>query len=104
MPGTALEEGAFAPVPPAERIATLDILRGFALLGVLWSNLNGDYGAPDWSRIPRFPITLEGSLKEAHRGEPRGADPAKVSYSTLCSEASTLCSEAACYPDMRAAR
>src|SRR6185369_6049718 len=62
MPAAALEEGAFAPVPPAERIATLDILRGFALFGVLWSNLNGDYGAPDWSVMPYFPITLEGSL------------------------------------------
>ena len=61
-PATALEKGAFAPVPPAERIATLDILRGFALLGVLWSNLNDSYGAPEAWRMPHFPITLEHSL------------------------------------------
>jgi len=62
MPGAALEESVLAPVTPAERIATLDILRGFALFGVLWSNLNSDYGAPDWYGMRHFPITLEGSL------------------------------------------
>ena len=62
MPGAVVEEGALAPVPPAERIATLDILRGFALFGVLWSNLNDSYGAPDWYGMRHFPITLEGSF------------------------------------------
>jgi uncharacterized protein len=33
----------FSPVPPAGRIPTLDVLRGFALFGVLWSNLNALY-------------------------------------------------------------
>jgi uncharacterized protein len=37
-----------APVAPSERIATLDILRGFGLFGVLWSILNARVGAPDW--------------------------------------------------------
>jgi uncharacterized protein len=31
--------GTLAPVPPRERVATLDVLRGFALLGVLLANL-----------------------------------------------------------------
>lgn len=34
-----------SPVPPAARIPTLDVLRGFTLFGVLWSNLN-DWYAP----------------------------------------------------------
>src|SRR5215471_2518882 len=37
-----------APVAPSERIATLDILRGFGLFGVLWSNLNEQLGTHDW--------------------------------------------------------
>ena len=32
------------PVPPSERMISLDLLRGFALFGVLWSNLNDWYG------------------------------------------------------------
>ena len=31
------------PVAPEERIRALDLLRGWAMFGVLWSNLNGDY-------------------------------------------------------------
>ncbi|HEX3479186.1 MAG TPA: hypothetical protein VHT91_29380, partial [Kofleriaceae bacterium] len=31
--------GELAPVSPRERVATLDVLRGFALLGVLLANL-----------------------------------------------------------------
>src|SRR5262245_60262633 len=37
-----------APVAPSERIATLDILRGFGLFGVLWSNLIEQFGTHDW--------------------------------------------------------
>ena len=33
-----------APVGPDERIHALDLLRGWALFGVLWSNLNDWYG------------------------------------------------------------
>ncbi len=33
-----------APVPPSERIHALDLLRGLAMFGVLWSNLNDWYG------------------------------------------------------------
>jgi uncharacterized protein len=36
-----------APVPPEDRVVTLDILRGFAMFGVLWSNLNDWYGTLD---------------------------------------------------------
>jgi len=35
------------PVAPNERIQALDLLRGWALFGVLWSRLNDDYGARD---------------------------------------------------------
>jgi uncharacterized protein len=38
----------FVPVDSPERIAVLDILRGFGLFGVLWSNLNEQVGAPFW--------------------------------------------------------
>jgi len=38
------------PVAPEERIHVLDVLRGWALFGVLWSNLNDHYG-------PRDPVT-----------------------------------------------
>ena len=34
------------PVAPEDRVATLDILRGFAMFGVLWSNLHYWYGGP----------------------------------------------------------
>jgi uncharacterized protein len=36
-----MTEAAVKPVPPAERIATLDILRGFALMGILIMNMPG---------------------------------------------------------------
>jgi len=36
-----------APVAPDERIQALDLLRGWALFGVLWSNLNDWYGTTD---------------------------------------------------------
>jgi uncharacterized membrane protein YeiB len=32
-----------APVTPHERIVLFDVLRGFCLFGVLWSNLNDWY-------------------------------------------------------------
>jgi uncharacterized protein len=36
-----------SPVAPSERIGALDLLRGFAMFGVLWSNLNDWYGTAD---------------------------------------------------------
>jgi len=36
-----------APVAPHERVHALDVLRGWALFGVLWSNLNDWYGTTD---------------------------------------------------------
>jgi uncharacterized protein len=36
-----------APVAPDERIHALDLLRGWAMFGVLWSNLNDWYGTAD---------------------------------------------------------
>src|ERR1041384_3570571 len=41
VPPAAPQE--LAPVAPNERIALLDVLRGFCLFGVLWSNLNDWY-------------------------------------------------------------
>src|ERR1700746_1222586 len=55
--------GDLDPVAPAERIPILDVLRGFCLFGVLWSNLNESVGAPDWYDIiqgtlsPSVPLT-----------------------------------------------
>lgn len=34
------------PVAPQERIGALDLLRGWAMFGVLWSNLNDNYAGP----------------------------------------------------------
>lgn len=45
--GVLLGENGVEPVAPSERIKTLDILRGSALFGVLWANMNDWYGAPD---------------------------------------------------------
>lgn len=39
------------PVAPEERIQALDVLRGWAMFGVLWSNLNDGYGT-------REPVTM----------------------------------------------
>src|SRR5215470_12968494 len=36
-----------APVAPQERIALFDVLRGFCLFGVLWSNLNDWYAVAE---------------------------------------------------------
>jgi len=38
---------ALEPVAPSERIHGLDLLRGWAMFGVLWSNLNDWYGTTD---------------------------------------------------------
>ena len=38
---------ALEPVAPSERIQALDLLRGWAMFGVLWSNLNDWYGTTD---------------------------------------------------------
>src|SRR4029078_3174800 len=38
---------ALEPVAPGERIPALDLLRGWAMFGVLWSNLNDWYGTTD---------------------------------------------------------
>ena len=38
---------ALRPVGPEERIRALDLLRGWAMFGVLWSNLNDSYGTRD---------------------------------------------------------
>jgi uncharacterized protein len=44
------------PVAPSERMPELDLLRGWAMFGVLWSNLNDWYGTAD-------PVTrLDGAL------------------------------------------
>jgi uncharacterized protein len=43
---------ALEPVAPTERIQALDLLRGWAMFGVLWSNLNDWYGTTD--EVTRF--------------------------------------------------
>ena len=43
---------ALSPVAPRERIATLDVLRGFALLGVLLGNSYWLYSAAPAGRMP----------------------------------------------------
>lgn len=45
--GTAQGLAALTPVAPNERIHALDLLRGWAMFGVLWANLNTDYGTRD---------------------------------------------------------
>jgi len=48
MPALTLApDAAPSPVAPEERIGALDLLRGFALFGVLLSNLNDWYGTTD---------------------------------------------------------
>ena len=49
--------GEFNPVRAEERILILDVLRGFAMFGVLWSNLNDWYGTTD--AISGFQHALE---------------------------------------------
>lgn len=87
------------PVPPEERIGALDLLRGFALFGVLWSNLNDWYGttAPatrldnilafmqQWVIESRFYTLLGfvfgiGFAIQLARAESRGGDVRPVFY------------------------
>ena len=42
-PATAAAEPRLLPVAPKERVQLFDVLRGFCLFGVLWSNLNDWY-------------------------------------------------------------
>lgn len=46
-PHFATAAAELAPVDPQDRILLLDVLRGFAMFGVLWSNLNDWYGRAD---------------------------------------------------------
>ena len=47
------------PVAPEERIHALDMLRGWAMFGVLWSNLNDHYGTRE--PVTRLDHALEWS-------------------------------------------
>lgn len=69
-----------APIAATERIVVLDVLRGFALLGILLMNIEAFVGPLDlaltgWSRIGRVPT----------------ASPMRWSTS-LCKASSTRCS------------
>jgi uncharacterized protein len=44
---TPATDARLEPVAPRERIQALDLLRGWAMFGVLWSNLNDWYGTAD---------------------------------------------------------
>jgi uncharacterized protein len=59
------EPNLLAPVAPDERIHALDVLRGWAMFGVLWSNLNDWYGAPaPVTATGRFLLWLQDNLME----------------------------------------
>ena len=52
--GAGVGAPPLAPTTASERIHTLDLLRGFAMFGVLWANLNTGYGVkPPASGIDR---------------------------------------------------
>ena len=56
-----MEQSQAAPIPPSERIVTLDVLRAFALLGILVMNMPGFF-ASAWSVLPpheRWPGTYD---------------------------------------------
>lgn len=54
------------PVSPDERIHGLDLLRGWAMFGVLWSNLNDWYGTEDpATRLDRGLAWAQGTLIES---------------------------------------
>jgi uncharacterized protein len=58
--------GPASPVPAAARIVALDLLRGFALFGVLWSNLNDWYGTTGpISLVDKALSTLQYSVIES---------------------------------------
>jgi uncharacterized membrane protein YeiB len=57
--------GEFVPVRAEERILILDVLRGLAMFGVLWSNLNDWYGTTD--AISGFQRALEFATELADR-------------------------------------
>jgi uncharacterized protein len=52
MDASTVTAQTLAPVAPEKRVATLDILRGFAMFGVLFSNLYVWYGMPHGSTAP----------------------------------------------------
>ena len=41
------EPTGYEPIAPKDRILLIDLLRGLAMFGVLWSNLNDWYGPDD---------------------------------------------------------
>jgi uncharacterized membrane protein YeiB len=56
-----MEQSQAAPIPPSERIVTLDVLRAFALLGILVMNMPFFF-ASGWSALPpheRWPGTYD---------------------------------------------
>jgi uncharacterized protein len=64
----AKSSAALAPVAPEERMHALDLLRGWAMFGVLWSNLNeGNYGlAEPVTRLDRVLVWSQRWLIEGH--------------------------------------
>src|SRR5262249_55013818 len=91
--------GGFTPAAAEERIVALDVVRGFTMFGVLWSNLNDWYGPWDtvtaldralwwtqrWIIESRFVSVLAimfgiGFTLQLRRAEERGTDPRPTFY------------------------
>jgi uncharacterized protein len=65
-PSTSHAPAHLQPVSPDERIHGLDLLRGWAMFGVLWSNLNDWYGTEDpATRLDRGLAWAQGTLIES---------------------------------------
>ena len=59
-----MEQSQAAPIPPSERIVTLDVLRAFALLGILVMNMPFFF-ASGWSASPSS-RAVAGHLRPRH--------------------------------------
>ena len=106
--GSEVRKLALTPVAPEDRVATLDILRGFAMFGVLWMNLHGWYGAlsvtpldqriawiADWMMDSRFYSLLGflfgiGFAIQLQRAEARTSDGPSLKSKSITSRISSF--------------
>lgn len=61
---------SLSPVAPDERIHALDMLRGLAMFGALWSNLNDWYGTIELRHYWIKDYQLSGIQTNSLNGEP----------------------------------